>query len=682
LPERKQPSSKQVDAPKFSSIDMWRLAWLGAAIPLAILLALGVWLTQGRRIEIESDADSKLSVTENSYLQVANGLLEQAKVEFAKNWPSDAPPPAIVPFSNQQASQLQQQWADYIDAPVEYEDPLGIRFRLIPPGIFLMGSNQKEIDRSIAIAGDSGNWASRVFSEAPQHWVVITQPYYVSATEVSQSLFEDIMSTNPAHFRVGGPGAGSLKDRDTRQLPVESVSWRQAVELCKRLNLRLQLPSVSSVAEPWTIAGWPGSYGLLTEAQWEFACRAGTSTSYWTGDDETDLAARENVANVAQRSFPVASFPPNPFGLNDMHGNVYEHVFDLYSLSTYQKQSSTISINPAGPASNGDGNRVIRGGDWYWPSATSRSASRLDYDADNAPGFHTGIRLALSVAAVKRLAMSSKDKSASKDNSSIEATEIHGADLASFRKWLESIRTKYIPISINTRSGSDPLIFDAVATKNTTGVDWQVHEFKDHVGTQSDYDTMHSTHECSWRMYFYADDPPEGEPGGLMLWVAKNRGFETYWYGSDALVEEIKQDSLAGWLPISISLARSDRGNRGMQSRLFQPGIGHRAHFDLSLDDLRTLVTEYRERGWRPHLMQVQVGSSDFRCVCVFRDNRGGLRWDFSFRITQAELEAEIIKRQNDGLYPHSIGSFAETNESGQSEPRFVVMWMDREQRQ
>jgi hypothetical protein len=58
------------------------------------------------------------------------------------------------------------------------------------------------------------------------------------------------------------------------------------------------------------------------------------------------------------------------------------------------------------------------------------------------------------------------------------------------------------------------------------------------------------------------------------------------------------------------------------------------------------------------------------------------LRWDFSFRITQAELEAEIIKRQNDGLYPHSIGSFAETNESGQSEPRFVVMWMDRELRQ
>jgi formylglycine-generating enzyme required for sulfatase activity len=526
------------------------------------------------------------------------------------------------------------------------------------------------------IAAGNGNWASRIFSEAPKHWVMITQPFYAATTEATQSFYEDVMGTNPAYFRAGGPGAGALKSPDTRQLPVESISWDQAVDLCKRLNQRLQLASVASDDNQWTIAGWPGSYGLLTEAQWEFACRAGTTTGYWTGDDETELAQSENVNSIVQITTPVGSYPPNPFGLHDMHGNVHEHVFDLFSLSYYQEQSSSVSINPFGPGESPTGTRVIRGADWYWPTASSRSASRSDYFPNIAPGFHTGVRLALSVPAVKRLRM------ATKTSTVVEATEIHGADLTSFRTWLESIRAKDIPISINVRSGSDPILFDAVATKNTTGVDWQVHEFKDHVGTQSDYDTMHSTHECSWRMYFYADDPPEGEPGGLMLWVAKNRGFETYWYGSDALVEEIKQDSLAGWLPISISLARSDRGNRGMQSRLFQPGIGHRAHFDLSLDDLRTLVTEYRERGWRPHLMQVQVGSSDFRCVCVFRDNRGGLRWDFSFRITQAELEAEIIKRQNDGLYPHSIGSFAETNESGQSEPRFVVMWMDREQRQ
>lgn len=75
--------------------------------------------------------------------------------------------------------------------------------------------------------------------------------------------------------------------------------------------------------------------------------------------------------------------------------------------------------------------------------------------------------------------------------------------------------------------------------------------------------------------------------------------------------------------------------------------------------------------------MQVQVGSSDFRCVCVFRENRDDLQWDFSLGINQAELEAEIPKRQKDGLYPHSIGSFTETDGNGQREPRFVVMWMD-----
>lgn len=119
-----------------------------------------------------------------------------------------------------------------------------------------------------------------------------------------------------------------------------------------------------------------------------------------------------------------------------------------------------------------------------------------------------------------------------------------------------------------------------------------------------------------------------------------------------------------------------------MQSRLRQPGIGHRAHFDLSLKDLRSLVAEYRERGWRPHLMQVQVGSSDFRCVCVFRENRAGTQWDFSLGIDQTQLEAEMAKRPSDGLYPHSIGSFMATDGNGQREPRFVVVWMDSQRGQ
>lgn len=670
-PETRPSIIEQVDAPTFSSIDLWRLAWLGAAIPLAIVLALGVWLTQGRKRETEPTVEKEKFAVGTPDRQATEPLLEQAKMEFAKHWPSDAPAPAIVRFSAQQASELQQRWADYVGAPVEYEDPLGTRFRLVPPGIFLMGSSQKEIDRSLAIAADNGNWASRIFSEAPQHWVVITQPYYVSTTEVSQSLFEDIMSSNPAYFRAGGPGAGSLKDRDTRQLPVESLSWKDAVDLCKRLNSRLQLPSIPSENEPWTIAGWPGAYGLLTEAQWEFACRAGTSTRYWTGDDETDLAASENVGSVVQRTVPVGSYPPNPFGLHDMHGNVYEHVFDAYSLSSYQERSVTIAVNPSGPAVSGDGKRVIRGGDWYWPAATSRSASRLDDDSDKAPGFHTGIRLALSLSAVKRLAFDPKNRS------KIEATEIHGVDLASCRKWLESLKDRYIPTSINVRAGSNPPVFDAVAIRNTTGVDWQVHEFKDHDASHLDFEAMNGTHACLWRMYFYAEPPPADEPGGLMLWVASNQNWQTWWDDSDAMLREIKQDSLAGWLPTSISLARSDRGARVMQSRLFQPGIGHRVHFDVSLDELRTLVKEYRERGWRPHLMQVQVGSSDFRCVCVFRENRAGTQWDFSLGINQTELEAEISKRQNDGFYPHSIGSFMETDGNGQRESRFVVVWLD-----
>jgi serine/threonine protein kinase len=669
MPGGKQLNSKQVDAPKLSSIDLWRLLWLGGAVPLAIMLALGVWLTQRR--DSETPSTTEISSEETAQSKPPISMLEQAKIEFVRNWPSDAPPPAIVPFSRSQATEFQKRWADYMGVPVDYEDPLGTRFRLIPPGIFLMGSSQEDIDRSLVIAGDDANWKSRIMSETPQHWVVITHPYYVSATEVTQSLYEDVMATNPAHFRAGGPGAGALKSPDTRKLPVESISWSQSVDLCRRMNQRLQLPTAEPNDTSWGGSGWPGSYGLLTEAQWEFACRAGTSTRYWTGDYETELGQSENVNSIVQITTPVGSYPPNPFGLHDMHGNVYEHVFDLLSLTQYQVQSASVSIDPSGAEESPVGHRVIRGGDWYWPSATSRSASRTDHDPNVAPGFHTGARLALNVPTVKRLLTARKTLIA------IEAREIHGADFPSFRRWLESLQTKYIPTSINIRSGSDPILFDGVAVKNRTGVDWQVHEVKDDEGAHLDFQAMNDTHACLWRTHLYADVPPADQPGILLLWVASKQNWQTWWGDPDGMLDEIHRDSLAGWLPTSISLSRSPTSDRIMHSRTLQPGVGHRAHFDVSLEELRELVQEYRQRGWRPHLMQVQVGGKDFRCVCVFRENRDLTRWDVSMAITNHELEEELERRRKEGFYPLHIGSYVQADTIAPLEPRYVVVWME-----
>jgi hypothetical protein len=178
-------------------------------------------------------------------------------------------------------------------------------------------------------------------------------------------------------------------------------------------------------------------------------------------------------------------------------------------------------------------------------------------------------------------------------------------------------------------------------------------------------------------MYLDAEEPPADQPGILMLWIASNQNWQTWWGTPDGMVDKIQQDSLAGWLPTSISLARSPSGDRIMRSHTKQLGIGNRAHFDLSLEDFRELVGQYRERGWRPQLMQVQVGGKDFRCVCVFRENRAKSRWDVSIDTTERELEAELERRQKEGFYPLSIGSYVQANAGGELEPRYIVVWME-----
>jgi formylglycine-generating enzyme required for sulfatase activity len=207
--------------------------------------------------------------------------------------------------------------------------------RWIRPGRFIMGSPEKE--------------EGRYDHEGPQHTAVITQGFWLGATAVSQALWQAVMGENPSRFQ------------DQRR-PVDTVSWEDTQQFIAKLNA-----SAST-----------SGFRLPSEAEWEYACRAGTTTRYWSGDTKTDLLQVGWCSeNSEDQSHHVGLKPANPWGLHDMHGNVFEWCQD--GLAPYEAREL---VDPTGPA-RGE-SRVIRGGSWRLPARNARSAYRN--------GIHPGLR--------------------------------------------------------------------------------------------------------------------------------------------------------------------------------------------------------------------------------------------------------------------------------------------------
>jgi formylglycine-generating enzyme required for sulfatase activity len=295
-------------------------------------------------------------------------------------WPVTAPPPAIAPFDIEQAKKHQQAWGAYLKIPVEFTNSIGMKFNLIPPGAFMMGSTPAEIDAALVQAGSDDYWKSFIRREAPRHNVVLTQPIYVGVHEVTQSQYEKVMGKNPSHFSQKGAGNGSVAGVDTGNHPVEMVSWNDAAEFCSRLSQQEKLKPFY-VGEGATITFVNGTgYRLLTEAEWEFACRAGTTTRLWIGDNDEDLLLGGWFGtNSGGRTHTVGKLRANPFGLFDMHGNLWEWVHDGWEPTYYNGFSETPAINPLGPSA-ARSEIVIRGGGWPDSTTFCRSSSRYAYD--------------------------------------------------------------------------------------------------------------------------------------------------------------------------------------------------------------------------------------------------------------------------------------------------------------
>jgi formylglycine-generating enzyme required for sulfatase activity len=244
---------------------------------------------------------------------------------------AETPPPlAIAPFDAPQAKSHQQAFAAYLGVTVESSNSIGMKFALIPPGEFVMGSPTNE-------PGREGNEAS--------HKVTLTRSFELAVYEVTQEQYQQIMGNNPSRFK--GPTN-----------PVEMVSWNDAVEFCSRLSA---LPGEKA-------AGYV--YRLPTEAEWEYACRAGTTTKFSFGDKDARL---DDYAwydiNSNRTSHPIGQKRPNPWGLYDIHGNVWEWCQDWYG--DYPDDAVT---DPTGARSGTK--RVYRGGCWGYLSVGCRSALR------------------------------------------------------------------------------------------------------------------------------------------------------------------------------------------------------------------------------------------------------------------------------------------------------------------
>jgi formylglycine-generating enzyme required for sulfatase activity len=243
--------------------------------------------------------------------------------------------------------------------PKTLTNSVGMAFVLVPAGKFQMGSPADE-------PGHRTN-------EGPVHEVVIGNPFYFDVHPVTQAAYLAVTGKNPARFAAGEGGPDH---------PVESVSWGEAVAFCQKLSERAEERSAGR------------SYRLPTEAEWEYAARAGSSAPFAFGpnfgasEGNFDTAYPYGVAEPAPlpgRTTPATRYPATAWGLHDVHGNVWEWCADWYGEAYY----ATLPLrDPPGPAAGKF--RVLRGGSWKNQATACRAAYRnalAPHQRDSATGF-------------------------------------------------------------------------------------------------------------------------------------------------------------------------------------------------------------------------------------------------------------------------------------------------------
>jgi len=257
----------------------------------------------------------------------------------------------------------------FFQSPQELTNSIGMKFRRIAPGSYLMGTQEHP---------GSPKLGEQV------HRVKINHPFYLGVYEVTQAQYERIMGTNPSFYQAPNIQPAFLHPNrlapksDTSGYPVEKVSWEDATEFCERLSDLAEEKAAGRI------------YRLPTEAQWEYACRAGTKSSFSFDGEPNNLGEYGWYwDNSRGQTHPVGELKPNAWGLYDMHGNVSE-----WCLDWFDQYPETTQIDPTGPTHGIY--KVHRGGGWFVEASLCESASR-DFE-DPKSRLSVGFRVVASAS--------------------------------------------------------------------------------------------------------------------------------------------------------------------------------------------------------------------------------------------------------------------------------------------
>ncbi len=288
--------------------------------------------TSAKNISLSEDVVKGLGIEKDG---------EVSRAEVAP--PKTEPKPVEEVQKEKPAPQVQKSKPD---TGKSFTNSLGMKFVPIPAGTFIMGSPPNE--------------PGERFDSQTQHKVTLTKGFYMQVTEVTQGQWKAMMGNNPSGFKICGENC-----------PVENVSWNDVQEFIKRLNQKEKIRK----------------YRLPTEAEWEYAARAGSSTTYYFGDDVNELDQYAWYKdNSGGKTHPVGELKPNSWGLYDMYGNVSEWCQDWFGTYPYND-----IVDPTGP--NTGSYRVNRSGCWDVPSTRCCRSAKRSCDSPDTGYVCIGFRL-------------------------------------------------------------------------------------------------------------------------------------------------------------------------------------------------------------------------------------------------------------------------------------------------
>jgi formylglycine-generating enzyme required for sulfatase activity/serine/threonine protein kinase len=361
------------EATEFRRPVFGRLSWLKLTAGVLLLALAALSLTEATGLTAVSARVVRLFAPEPAPI----GIVQPADAKHVLDKKIE-PVLANAPFDAVQARAHQEAWATFLDTKAFTINSIGMKFALIPPGAFLMGSPDDEPFRGV--------------NEGPIREVRLTKPFALGVNAVTVGQFRTFVKEADYRTEAESSGLGALVLKENTwemdananwhnpgieqsdDHPVTCISWSDAKAFCA-----------------WLSEKEHKKYALPTEARWEYACRAGSQSRFFFGDHEGELS--DHVwyqSNADRRTHPVGEKKPNAWGLHDMHGNVWQWVADWHLGSYYARAQRD---NPPGP--NMGEYRALRGGDWSCGPEQLRSAYRGYHNGRNSNG---GFRVACELS--------------------------------------------------------------------------------------------------------------------------------------------------------------------------------------------------------------------------------------------------------------------------------------------